>query len=59
MAGLGLYSSEGDPGARVQAPVQEVHRVGLRACALLTLRPVLRRHLREELGARSDRLQQQ
>lgn len=25
MAGIGLYSPEGDPGARVQAPVQEVH----------------------------------
>lgn len=36
-AGPGLYSPEGDPGARVQAPVQEVHRVGLRARALLTV----------------------
>lgn len=24
-AGLGLYSAERDPGARVQAPVEEVH----------------------------------
>lgn len=59
MAGLGLYSPEGDPGARVQAPVSEVHRMGLRARALLPLRPVLHRHLREELGAGGDRLQQQ
>lgn len=57
--GLGLHSAEGDPGAWLQTPVQEVYRVGLWACTFFTLRPVLYWHLWEQLCIGGDCLQQQ